>query len=360
MDDHRSPEPVHANGTNAAAALDSIEPIASDAADESTTEGSAMRAPQTPTFLSELAHAMQAAADRERERIAAVVAEDASAHVDKVRSRAEIETQELRRLAEEDVSRIEEWSASEIERIRAEAAQKTTDRRASLDEYLKQHDAIIEAEIEGVDGAVRQYGITLEEFFAGLTDSSDPSEIVRRAEQLPAPPDLDTVRASARGDAVARFAGSTEAQTEAPADATTASAEGDQPDAGSAMDAPTDMATDMAADTAVVESDGSPGEAEGAPDAVAQQATVAEAATSDAAETEASETDAAATDATRSVGVMDPGAAVVPGWPTEEQDHFAIGATTDHTSAAVRLLRSVAPWTAPVHAGDQAKPSDQD
>ena len=350
MDDHRSPEPVHANGTNAAAALDSIEPIASDAADESTTEGSAMRAPQTPTFLSELAHAMQAAADRERERIAAVVAEDASAHVDKVRSRAEIETQELRRLAEEDVSRIEEWSASEIERIRAEAAQKTTDRRASLDEYLKQHDAIIEAEIEGVDGAVRQYGITLEEFFAGLTDSSDPSEIVRRAEQLPAPPDLDTVRASARGDAVARFAGSTEAQTEAPADATTASAEGDQPDA----DVPTDTATDMTAGVPAVASEGSAGETDTAPDAVAQEATVAEASNSDAAET-----DAAATDAARAVGVMDP-AAVVPGWPTEEQDHLAIGATTDHTSAAVRLLRSVAPWTAPVHAGDQAKPSDQD
>lgn len=351
MDDHRSPEPVHANGTNPAAALDSIEPVASDAADDgSTTEGSVMRAPQTPTFLSELAHAMRAAADRERERIAAVVAEDASAHVDKVRSRAEIETQELRRLAEEDVARIEEWSAGEIERIRAEAAQKTTDRRASLDEYLKQHDAIIEAEIEGVDGAVRQYGATLEEFFAGLTDSSDPSEIVRRAEQLPAPPDLDTVRASARGAAVARFAGSTEAHVEVAADATIAGAEGDQPDAN----APTDMAAD-----------GSPGEPEVPPDAVAQEATVAEAASSEAASSEAAssgaaETEAAGTDAARAIGVMDPAAAVVPGWPTEEQDHLAIGATTDHTSAAVRLLRSVAPWTAPVHAGDQAKPSDQD
>ncbi|HET7167619.1 MAG TPA: hypothetical protein VFI69_00310 [Candidatus Limnocylindrales bacterium] len=354
MDDHRSPDPVHANGTNPAAALDSIDPIASDPADDpSTREESAMRAPQTPTFLSELAHAMQAAADRERERIAAVVAEDASAHVDKVRSRAEIETQELRRLAEEDVARIEEWSASEIERIRNEAAQKTADRRASLDEYLKQHDAIIEAEIEGVDGAVRQYGLTLEQFFAGLSDSSDPSEIVRRAEQLPAPPDLDTVRASARVDAVARFAG--------PGEADSPTAVGDAEAAD--MDAPVDRATEMVADGSA---DGSPADAatvapEGTsesdqqPDAVAQEASAVEAGTAEATASQADDSDAA-----RSVGVMDPSAAVVPGWPTEEQDHLAIGQTTDHTSAAVRLLRSVAPWTAPVHAGDQAKPSDQE
>jgi hypothetical protein len=53
------------------------------------------------------------------------------------------------------------------------------------------------------------------------------------------------------------------------------------------------------------------------------------------------------------VAVMDPAATANPSWPTAtpEPEPEPVAATVDHTSAAVRLLRSVAPWTAPTHAG---------
>ncbi len=367
MDAPRPPDTGHVNGTNGTASLESIGRVgrASDPDDAAPIDGGS-RPAQTPTFLSELAHAMQAAADRERERIAAVVAEDASAHVEKVRARATVETEELRRLAEEDVARIDEWSAAEIERVRAEAAQKTSDRRASLEEYLKQHDAIIAAEIEGVDGAVRDYGVTLEQFFTGLSDSSDPSEIVRRAEMLPAPPSLDEVRATARAEAVARYATPTTAES-ATADATPPDAVAAEPGSeGSATvdvtaDATTagsDAASDIGA-TAVATDDGNTSPAGSDGDDGVESDVPAEGSQDAIGDGDSAAGEAAAGEAASgAVGVMDRSTGAVSGWPAD--DRLAIGSTVDHTSAAVRLLRSVAPWTAPVHAGEQPKTTDQD
>ena len=55
------------------------------------------------------------------------------------------------------------------------------------------------------------------------------------------------------------------------------------------------------------------------------------------------------------VGVMDPDAQRAPNWPAPapEAPPVQIAPTIDNTSAAVRLLRSVAPWTAPTHAGNR-------
>lgn len=316
-----------------------------------------------PGFLSELAHAMQAAADRERERIAAVVSEDAAGHIEKVRSRAAIETDELRRLADEDVTHIEEWSASEIERIRTEAAQKTDERRANLEEYLRQHDAIIEAEIEGVEAAVRDYGATLDAFFADLADSSDPSDIVRRAESLPPSPDLDSVRARARSEAIARYAAPADEPTDVEAPAPEATqAEAGLIDVGPTGDGGAGMTAEGSAEAVATaestEATQSMGEAVAAvADAESAEAgavtaeTVAEAGEG----AERSESSEAATPAP--VGVMDPDAAAAgPSWPAD--DRIAVGPTVDHTSAAVRLLRSVAPWTAPNHASNQRPPAE--
>ena len=55
------------------------------------------------------------------------------------------------------------------------------------------------------------------------------------------------------------------------------------------------------------------------------------------------------------IPVMDPAATANPSWPAPapepEPQPEPVAASVDHTSAAVRLLRSVAPWTAPTHAG---------
>ena len=161
------------------------------------------RAPSTSSFLDELARAMQAAADRERERIAAAVAEDATANVTRARTRGAAETGELRRMAEEDVAGIGAWLKAEIDRVRREAARRTDERRADLDAYLRQHDSIIETEVASVDVAVGEYRTTLDRFFGDLGQATNPSEIASRAGHLPSPPDLEAVRAAARADAVA-------------------------------------------------------------------------------------------------------------------------------------------------------------
>jgi hypothetical protein len=193
---------------------DAVLPPDDETNPESGVDPGEMGASVTHGFLVELAKAMHAAADRERERISAVVADEGAAQVERARTRASIEAEELRRFADEDLKRITEWSASEVERIHREAARQAEERRAALDEYIRQHEAIIDTEIQGVDGALAEYCDTLQQFFLELTASTDPAEIARRAGTLPPPPDLDEVRANARSAAVARLA-----ETTAPEDA---------------------------------------------------------------------------------------------------------------------------------------------
>lgn len=357
-DDSIFPDNGHLNGTSEGGTTGSTGVSEAPAAGRAT-EGVATGL--RPGFLAELAVAMRATAQKERERIAARVADDAAAHVDKVRARAAIETDELKRLAEEDVQHIQDWSTSEMERIRGEADKKIEDRRSSLEEYLQQHDSIIDTEIEGVNEAVSGYSATLDRYFEELAQSEDPSTIVARAEALPAPPDLDQVRAQARSRAVAAFAAADEPQvaeatTDTPVTAeaqpaeTAASERSEEamsPEAtvGAIVAEPTPMADTPTVETPTVD--------ENAPLASAM---AAEAATADPASAEPAVAEAA-TSEPAPIPVMDPTATAESTWPASEptaSEPEPVAATVDHTSAAVRLLRSVAPWTAPTHAGTGA------
>jgi len=171
------------------------------------------------SFRDELARAMQAAAERERERIEASVDEEATTHVQKVRTRAAAEADELKRLAEEDVTGIRDWSKAEVERIRSEADEQVGARRDRLELHLGQHAAIIDGEIDRVSEAVESYRHELDVFFASLTAERDPSEIARMADTVPAPPDFEVIRAIARADAVGRLARLEEAESDAAAEA---------------------------------------------------------------------------------------------------------------------------------------------
>ena len=377
MDDIEAPifADAHVNGTASVGTTDGSD----GAKHQAEYGGTALK----PDFLAGLALAMRNAATRERDRISSVVAGDAAAHVEKVRGRAAIETEELRRLAEEDVQHIEQWSASEIERIKGEAAQRVDDRRASLEEYLKQHDSIIETEIERVDAAVRGYGETLDRFFADLGATTEPADIARRAEQLPAPPDLDEVRSEARASAMARLAASEDdvrpaevtaeiAETiDASGDTVEVTAEAasvEEPVAAVAgvespettAEAPVaSAAADSGDDGAMIGvMDDGAGSIEPA-ETMEQPAAEAPAADAPAAEESPAEAPVAAEAATSEpVGVMDQDAMRVPAWPAPapaDGDPARIAPTVDHTSAAVRLLRSVAPWTAPTHAGSRSE-----
>jgi hypothetical protein len=171
-----------------------------------------------PSFLAELTRAMQAASERERERIVAIVADEAAGEVDKARGRAAVEAEELRRLAEEDLGRIEAWCADETERIRREASQRADERRKDLEEFLAQHESIIATEIEAIGVGVRDYRSMLDQFFDELRGATDPAQIARRAGSLPALPDLESIRGVARASAVGRFANAPQEDVDEPAD----------------------------------------------------------------------------------------------------------------------------------------------
>ena len=259
-----------------------------------------------PGFLAELARAMQGAAEREREHIDEVLTKQAAEQVEKSRSRAAAETEELRRLAEEDVAQIKASSRTEIERIRRDSERRTDERRKNLEVYLAKHESILATEIDGVDTAIRGYRAALDRFFDEFTSSTDPADIAGRAGSLPAPPDLDEVRATARVNAVAELAN-------APDDAA----------------APTPSADDGASAEPSATAEAGLGVMD--PDAVGRLDTLAD---------PSGELDVAAVPTSATAPPAD--ALYV---EAEESEEVVVAESADHSSAAVRLLRSIAPWT---------------
>ena len=150
------------------------------------------------SLLDELARAMQAAADRERERIHVGVGEEETAQVGKVHARAAAETEALQKCADDDVVLVHAWCEEQIRRIRAEGDRRIEDRRGQLEQSVTQHGSLIEAEIQSVHVAVQEYRDSLGAFFGRLAEERDASAIARLAGTLPVPPNLDEVRADAR------------------------------------------------------------------------------------------------------------------------------------------------------------------
>ncbi len=148
---------------------------------------------------------MHAAASRERARITELVAADARAHIEKTHARAAIEADAMRRMADEEIQDIQAWSTQEVKRIRRETTRRTKERRSDLASYLQRHESFIATEIAGVETAIAEYSALLDRFVEDLIGSSDPSEIARLADLVPAPPDLDAARATARAAAVKAF-----------------------------------------------------------------------------------------------------------------------------------------------------------
>jgi hypothetical protein len=161
-----------------------------------------------PTFLQEIARTMQATADRERDRIAADIADRLKALVETVRFRASTEAAELRRLAEADIDQIHEWSAGQVDRVRRETEMRVNARREDLDQHLRQQDAVVEREIARATEAVEAYQNELGRFVGRLVSQQEPTEIARLASQLPEPPPVEVIASEARADALAQLSNS--------------------------------------------------------------------------------------------------------------------------------------------------------
>lgn len=271
-------------------------------------------------FLTELARAMQAAAERERERIDEVVTKEGAEQVEKSRIRAAAETEELRRLAEEDVARIKDSLKTEIERLRRDADRRTDERRNSLQVYLGKHESIIATEIGGVDAAIRDYRAALDRFFDEFAGSTDPADIARRAGSLPAAPELDEVRATARASAIAELANAPDDSAVRPVT--------DEP--GRGVEADPAPSADADAGNEPVFNNGT-GLGVMDPDAVGRM---------DDLPVVHGEVDA---EAARTSATAPPADALHV--EADDAAEVAVAGSADHSSPALRLLRSIAPWT---------------
>lgn len=170
-------------------------------ADAAAANG-ARRPTSLASFKSEIARAMQVAADRERARIEAAMGEEESVQVEKIYARAAAEAAELSKHADEDVNLVNAWFEDQVRRIRQEADRQIADRHLGLEQALTQHGSLIEAEMESVHVAVQGYQALLGEYFGHMAGEQEPGAIARLAGFLPDPPDLDEVRADARASAM--------------------------------------------------------------------------------------------------------------------------------------------------------------
>lgn len=154
----------------------------------------------TPPFslTSEMARVMQVVADKERERIGALVGDEETAQVDKIHARAAAEAAQLSKHADEEVGLVNAWYDDQVKQLRKTADHQVEDRRKRLADSLSQHDSLIGAEVQSVHSAVEGYRAFLDTFFGRLAEEQDPSVIARLAGTLPDLPDLDSVRADAR------------------------------------------------------------------------------------------------------------------------------------------------------------------
>lgn len=386
-------------------------------ADGDGAEAAVAGAPDvTAGLMSELTEAMMAVVGRERDRIGAIVEADAESHLAQAKERAATEAEAFRQVADEDVASIEAWADAEVERIREEAATRISDRRADLDAYLVQHEAVLQGELDGIETALAEYKARLQSFLDELQTGGDPAEIADRARSLPKPPALDDVRAVARAEALTRIAEQAMAADEAAAaEAAAAAAEAsgvatspftdvDAPTAGMDETTGTESAVDVAAGAESARAEdaeepaiaGTPGESPVA--WIGEAAPVGGDGSGGRTgwETDGLESlmgpaptrvggDGPTPD--RPVAVMDPLASVRTGWETSTEVPAATGWETaeaglapglettsessvatavaaepmrdsdfGHPNAAVRLIRSVAPWTAPTHRDDRTDP----
>jgi hypothetical protein len=173
----------------------------------------------TRAFTIELARAMQAVVERQRETTKAEVDTTTSDHLERVRWRAAAEAEELRRMAQQDIDAIKAWQEAEAERIRAEAAQRIADRGEALDGHLARHATLIGSEVDQIERVVADYQRQLGDYFDRLMSESNPVMIARLADQMPEPPDLAQIGGDARADALATVSAEPWADTSGPATA---------------------------------------------------------------------------------------------------------------------------------------------
>ena len=116
-------------------------------------------------------------------------------------------------MAQADIDEIHAWQEAEAVRLREEAARRILARGQELDGYLMRHAAMVDGEVDQIEGAVSTYQTRLDLYFGQLTTEASPCEIARLADELPEPPDLSKVGGEARAQALAAIVAEGEADS---------------------------------------------------------------------------------------------------------------------------------------------------
>jgi len=193
---------------------------AADVADATVApEAAAGTAParRPSRFLAELTRAMHAAAEEGRVATLDQLRADGKAAVEEIQSRSADDATAIRRGADDDVARIREWSKAEIARIREETEQRIAARKSDLDRQLEGHAAVVEAEIENVQGQVTAFESEMDTFFERLINEEDPGRFAALAASLPEPPPFAPLTEAQRAEVVARATGVADDVDDAPA-----------------------------------------------------------------------------------------------------------------------------------------------
>ncbi len=175
-----------------------------DAPAEATAAARAVPARRQSKFLAELTRAMHTAAEEGRVATLDQVRADGKAAVEEIQSRSADDATAIRRRADDDVTHVREWSKAEIARIREETEQRIAARKTDLDHELEGHAAVVEAEIESVQGQVTAFEAEMDAFFERLIAEQDPGRFAALAASLPEPTPFAPLTEAQRAEIVAR------------------------------------------------------------------------------------------------------------------------------------------------------------
>ena len=143
------------------------------------------------TFLLDMTHAMQAAAEQARAATLEQFRGDGAAYVEQIQGRSAADTEALRRRAEGDIASIKDWSKAEIARIREETETRASGRRGQLDEQLARHAALVERDVARIEAQIASFEAEMAAFFDELLAETDLTVLAARAQQMPEAPDFD-------------------------------------------------------------------------------------------------------------------------------------------------------------------------
>lgn len=178
--------------TDAPAAELTAAPAATPAKAEAQPEVAPPAAARKPNkLMADLAKAMQTAAEGARKDTLTKFAADAKAHIESINVDSAAEAADLRRLADDDIARIRDWSKAEIARIREETESKITGRKSGLDGELEEQAGTTERRVARVQARVDAFEAEMAYFFEVLLAEDDPTKLAAMAQSLPEPPDFE-------------------------------------------------------------------------------------------------------------------------------------------------------------------------